>query len=316
MEEALRRAEERFGHIDGVIHSAGVAGGGIIQLKTRAAAEAVLAPKLKGALVLDELMRARRPDFVVLCSSLASVLGGAGQVDYVAANAFLDALARRNTAGYGPFTVSVNWDTWSQVGMAVDTTVPRDLAEARRLSLETGIRPEEGRQAFGRILAQHLPQVLTSVTELDPRLTAVAPHAAADSSGASRAALASPARPDLESEYVAPRNEVERTIAEIWQEFLGFEKVGVHDSFFDLGGHSLLATRLASRLRETFQVALTLQTLFEAPTVAGLAAFIVAKETQPGQAGEIARLLQSVAEMSPAEVRALLTEQSTAGSQV
>ena len=72
-------------------------------------------------------------------------------------------------------------------------------------------------------------------------------------------------------EYVAPRDEIERRVAEIWASLLGARQVGVHDSFFALGGHSLLATRLTSRLRETFRVDLSLRTVFETPTVAGQA---------------------------------------------
>jgi len=59
----------------------------------------------------------------VLSSSLSSVLGGFGQVDYCAANAFLDEFAHRNTSINGQFTVAINWDAWQEVGMAVNTAV-------------------------------------------------------------------------------------------------------------------------------------------------------------------------------------------------
>jgi amino acid adenylation domain-containing protein len=75
-------------------------------------------------------------------------------------------------------------------------------------------------------------------------------------------------RPDLDIAYVMPRNEVEQTIAQIWQDILGVEKVGIHDNFFELGGHSLLATQVISQMRKAFQVELPLRHLFEAPTVA------------------------------------------------
>ena len=65
---------------------------------------------------------------------------------------------------------------------------------------------------------------------------------------------------------------VEERLLAIWREVLGIERLGIHDSFFDLGGHSLLATRLMARLRESFGIEVHLRTLFQTPTVAGLAA--------------------------------------------
>ncbi|MFN6500838.1 MAG: non-ribosomal peptide synthetase [Nostoc sp. DedQUE01] len=75
-------------------------------------------------------------------------------------------------------------------------------------------------------------------------------------------------------DYVAPRSQVEKLLAEIWAKVLGKEQVGVHDNFFELGGHSLLATVLTSRIRDTFQIDLPVRNLFETPTVEELAKYI------------------------------------------
>jgi acyl carrier protein len=74
-----------------------------------------------------------------------------------------------------------------------------------------------------------------------------------------------------EPSFVAPRTEVERTLAAIWADVLGVERVGIHDDFFALGGHSLLATRVASRVREAFGVDLPLRDFLEAVSVARVA---------------------------------------------
>jgi amino acid adenylation domain-containing protein len=91
-----------------------------------------------------------------------------------------------------------------------------------------------------------------------------------------RRALPAPdwARPELEQAFVAPRTPVEEALAGIWSQILGVERVGIHDDFFELGGHSLLATRVMARVRDDFRMALSLRSLFEAPTVAGLASLI------------------------------------------
>jgi len=88
-----------------------------------------------------------------------------------------------------------------------------------------------------------------------------------------RRALPAPTRtgrPVLES-FVAPSILTEQQLAQIWEQVLGVEPIGIHDNFFELGGHSLLAVQMLAQVRETFQVELPLLCLFKAPTVAGLA---------------------------------------------
>ncbi|MDZ7959079.1 MAG: amino acid adenylation domain-containing protein [Aulosira sp. DedQUE10] len=81
---------------------------------------------------------------------------------------------------------------------------------------------------------------------------------------------------DRTETFVAPRTPVEEILANIWAEVLAVKQVGINDNFFELGGHSILATQIVSRIRETLQVELMLRSLFESPTVVGLAAQIEA----------------------------------------
>src|SRR5262249_50543270 len=82
-----------------------------------------------------------------------------------------------------------------------------------------------------------------------------------------RKALPAPEAGSASASYVAPRDGVEEAVAAVWSEVLGLERVGVHDSFFDLGGHSLLATRVVSRLRDVFQIDVSVRDLFACPTI-------------------------------------------------
>lgn len=85
-----------------------------------------------------------------------------------------------------------------------------------------------------------------------------------------RKALPEPQWAAGQDEFVAPSTVVEEILAEIWQEVLGVERIGIHDSFFELGGHSLLATRVLSRVQESFGVDLPIRSLLESPTLLGL----------------------------------------------
>jgi amino acid adenylation domain-containing protein len=128
-----------------------------------------------------------------------------------------------------------------------------------------------------------------------------------------RGALPDPAdfADDAAAEYVAPRSETEELLAALWAEVLGAERVGVTESFFAAGGHSLQAMQLVTRVREALRVEVPLRTLFEAPSVAELAATLAADPVEAERIERTARLARVVRRMPEAEVRALL--ESTAG---
>src|SRR6185369_12288137 len=118
MQEVVAEIRDRFGVINGVVHAAGVESGGIIQLRTAPQAAAVLAPKVQGLRALESALQDVDLDFFMLCSSLTSILGSIGQVDYCAANLFMDSFARYDSLKTGRHTISVNWDAWQDIGLA------------------------------------------------------------------------------------------------------------------------------------------------------------------------------------------------------
>lgn len=117
LERALAQVRRRFGAITGVVHAAGLLDDEPMLARTVSAMRRVLAPKLHGTLNLDALI-AEPLDFFVLFSSVSSQLGLPGQVDYTAANAFLDAFAHERAARASGRTLVVNWSAWREVGMA------------------------------------------------------------------------------------------------------------------------------------------------------------------------------------------------------
>lgn len=118
MKDIVEEATKAFGEISGVIHGAGAVNDGLIQMKNQGDIENVFAPKIYGTLVLDELFAGKALDFFVLFSSTSTVIAPIGQIDYVAANAFLNAYAQQRNQKESGYTVALNWGVWNEVGMA------------------------------------------------------------------------------------------------------------------------------------------------------------------------------------------------------
>ncbi len=114
----IAEARDRFGSIDGVFHTAGVLDDGVVALETLEAAERVLAPKVAGAAAIDAALGDAPVDFVLYFSSVSAITGLAGQFDYAAANAFLDAYAEARARRTGQPSFAVGWNAWRDVGMA------------------------------------------------------------------------------------------------------------------------------------------------------------------------------------------------------
>jgi hypothetical protein len=321
MQTALAQATTQFGQIHGVIHSAGIADyAGIIDQRSRTMTEEVLAPKVMGTLILDELLGTTPLDFFVCCSSLSSILYRKefGQVGYCAANEFLDVFANYKSRKDNAFAVSINWDAWQEVGMAVDAkkrwakrqrAVEDSSVDQEVVSLQDELTPPEGVEAFSRILGARYSQIVVSTRDLFPLLDqgpeALPPAFVNDFEKATTLA-SKHERPELDNSYVGPRNQTEEIVAHIWQDLLGFAQIGIHDNFFELGGHSLLATQVIARVRAACQVELPLRAFFENPTVAGLAALIPQSHDQPSEQDNFDQLLAELEDLSEEEVQQAL----------
>jgi acyl transferase domain-containing protein/acyl carrier protein len=252
MRATIAQTQGRFGEINGVIHAAGIIGESAVREISEVDhrhCELHFRPKVYGLYVLEKILEEheRSLDFCFLLSSLSTVLGGLGFAAYASANIFMDAFVHQHNKTNHKAWISVDWD---------------------------GATPEETVEAFRRILALGpMSRVVVSsrdlLTNIDKWVKLTALRDRESEEGAEPASLLN-LRPNLPTPYVPPGNEVERKIADVWQELLGFEQVGIHDDFFQLGGSSLVGTQLISRLRREFQVEVPLRALFEKPTIANL----------------------------------------------
>jgi len=158
------------------------------------------------------------------------------------------------------------------------------------------------------VLAKQLPEYMRPSEFIFLYAFPLTPNGKVDRSALPRP---SQSRPEFVGVYVAPRNDVEEQLANIWAGILKRERVGVNDNFFELGGHSLLATQVLSRIREHLKVELPLRKMFELPTIAGLAREVVERGQgpKPPSIPAIRRRTRGAAkveQLSPEEVDSLL----------
>ncbi len=162
LQEALRKAKERFGDIQGAIHAAGVLSQESLFEKEMGSFERTLRPKIEGTLLLDELLSSQPLDFTCYFSSSASILGDFGSCDYSVANRFQSAFARR-CAGKEACgkTIAINWPVWREGAMKVssDEKTESYLKSSGQRYLET----EEAIELFEKLLSQRASQYLVLV---------------------------------------------------------------------------------------------------------------------------------------------------------
>ena len=276
MQKAIAQAESRFGQFNGVIHAAGILGGksfAAIENISQTAARNQFEPKVHGLLVLEKLLQDRELDFCLLLSSLSSVLGGLGFVAYSAANIFMDAFVHQHNQSYPVSWISVSWDSWQlEKENKQNTSVGASVTEF-------AFNPKEGVEAFQRILnCSEFNHVVVSTGELQARIDQWIQLEKAVSQQANSLSLYP--RPDLQNPYLAPRNEIEQKIANIWQEVLGIKEVGLNDNFFELGGDSFLIIQIRSKLLKTLNRNLSIADLFEYSTISTLAEYLGEKQVE------------------------------------
>ena len=298
--EVIQKIREHLPPLKGIMHAAGVLEDGALVNMDVAAYEKVIRPKVSGTLNLHHATAALDLDFFVLFSSAVSVLGSPGQGNYAAASAFIDAFAHFRKQQGMP-SLSINWGPWAEAGLAVEAN-DRLAAESTAADhLVKMITPDEGIAMMEALLPEQaaqlsvLPFDLSHLLELYPAASEIPffEHARESETYVSRHY----ARPNLAQEYIAPGNEVEKKLVELWQQTLHIDRVGSKDSFFELGGDSVLGAQIISSVQRTFGIKVNIQDAFKAFTIEHIAQLIE-------QA-----LIEKISQMSESEVAEHLNSQ-------
>lgn len=273
MREVVNEAEVQIGPIDGVVFTAAVLDdAGAIHSRTREEMQRVTAAKIEGTIVLDRVFAERQLDFILLSSSIATVLyhNRFGQVGYVTANTFVESYP---AAAVGPSRMVVAaWDDWLEYGLSVRAT--QVFAERYGyddisiMSELNSFSPREGGELFERVLAGSHPVYFVSPTNLVTRME----HDKTVRSPFLDRALAdetvTTGREPLDDD------DLPGLIRNAWSDLLGIKSVEDSDDFFALGGDSLQVARLADRLSRHFGTEIPINLVFEAPTLGDLTAHV------------------------------------------
>ena len=275
----LERVGQTLPPLRGIVHAAGVLDDGILAQQTWDRLVRVMAPKVAGAVNLQRLVDGTPLDFFVLFSSASALLGSPGQANYVAANAFLDALAHHRHLRGLP-AVSINWGPWSGGGMAAATRRSKGHVDAVRW-----IAPERGRALLGRVVRE--PAAQLGVLSVDWRSLATTASAQigrpffsellhagdtaqpADASppGHLRAQLVTvPTGERLPLMLAALRRHLSAVLR------LSAESLDADESLGHLGIDSLMAVELKNRLERDLAVSTPVADLLQASTLGVLAA--------------------------------------------
>ncbi|MET3210645.1 UNVERIFIED_CONTAM: PfaD family protein [Paenibacillus sp. PvR008] len=249
--QLIESIQAEHGALHGILHSAGVIRDNLILKKTTAELQDVLAPKVAGAVHLDEATQHLPLDFFVTFSSVAGAIGNPGQADYATANAFLDAFAgyRNERVANGKRsgrTLSINWPLWQDGGMQVEQETEQTLRETLGMipmQTATGIR------ALYQGMAAEQDQILVVEGDLD-RIRAVfaktAPTAAAGP--VSR----------LEEEPTLISSDFEERAIEYFKTLLSSvlkmpaSRIEANAPFEKYGIDSILVMQLTNQLEKTF----------------------------------------------------------------
>ena len=256
----------------GIIHSAGVLDDGTITQQTADKFHKVLAPKVKGAWNLHQQTNHIDLDFFVCFSSIAAVVGWAGQSNYAAANAFMDGLAHHRRA-QGKSALSINWGPWGGSGMAANLD-ERDIQRMNDAGMEA-LSPEQGLAALSQLLAYRVPQA--GVFDLnwsrifkqfvDPSRKTVFKNFVDDSDAVSTANFIDvliSASADQRKGLLAGQ------ISELLADVLGIENaegVDKGSNVFEYGLNSLMAMDFKNRLQRVLAVNLPGTLVLKYPTV-------------------------------------------------
>jgi len=265
VENIINVAVSEYGKIDGIFHLAGVADLRYLPEISEEICELEFNPKIYGLLnlenVLSKLIEQKdiKPDFVMMFSSLASILGGYSMTAYTAANRFMDSFTQINPYRLGIKWLCTNWDDW-------DFEYSKEQVSAYEQTVaKYSMSPDDGIESIKRIISMSEPlQILISTRDMNPRVEQWLHQKADDEES-------------LENSDEKLEDDLVQRISKIYKDVLSMPELNDDDNFFSVGGDSLIASQILLRLRRNikeYSSKLTLASVFDNPSVDSLATWL------------------------------------------
>ena len=256
----------KYGMIDHIIFSAGIIGDdtfSLIKDTTKESCDIQFDVKVKGLERFAESIEKYDVKNCIVVSSVSSILGGIGHAAYSVSNLFIDLFVRKQNRISKANWLSINWDFWK-----FDTE--RNDKYVGTTAANYSISREEGMKLVPMIFKLcDEEQIIVSTGDLQRRYDdwVNIENTAEVENGTGFD------RPDLPNEYVAPSNDLEEKIVEIWERILGYKGIGIEDSFFELGGDSLKEVAMSIELKKELDLEVSLKDFFEHPFIKDVALF-------------------------------------------
>ncbi len=294
LKAALEYIRNKFGRIDGLIHGAGIGVGltGVpTDLDSEEIYEQVLSAKVRGTWLLSKLTENDKLDFFIMFSSAITLIGGVGSGSYTAANYYLDSFAGYMTAK-GRKALTINWPAWNKDKLIEKLKINENKQIMKIISPDMAIMAfhKALHSSFNRIIIgefnykgslfdmqEHLPFTFTEKL-------ASAINRQIELQRLSKNNKAETKEMKLTGSSKGIYSDIEKRIANIWREVLGFDEISINSNFFEIGGDSLMLVKAQKLMEIEFPGKIKLPDFFAYSTINKLAKFITGFEQKEADA--------------------------------
>lgn len=260
--------------IRGVIHAAGTVDSGMIRTRAPESLEQVFAPKIGGTINLCDVFLPHDPAFMLLCSSMNSIIGGLGQLDNTAANAFVDAWAEHCHRIGRTQVLAINWGAVNEARARNYATAPQ-FKELSEEHIKNKMTEEEIFEVYRRLFSSSFgSRVVVSTLDFNKVIENWSWVGSIESLARNVTSAAGKREEFVGTDWSEPTTPYEVSVARHWQTLLGIDRVGNDDNFFELGGNSLIVLQVIELIKDEYPIRMHAMAIYEHPTVREFASHV------------------------------------------